>query len=190
VPEFREWPKIPRWERPVVITEKIDGTNACVIVEEREPGDLWVFAQSRTRIITPGKPTDNFGFAAWVAEHKCELARLGPGYHYGEWFGSGIQRGYGLDEKRFALFNVDRWRPERWSDPEAHAADFPACCDVVPVLARCSMSDAGEAALAEMDALHIYGSRMVPGFMRPEGIVIYHQAARVSFKMTLEGDSK
>lgn len=29
---FKEWPKIARLNRPVVITEKIDGTNSCVIV--------------------------------------------------------------------------------------------------------------------------------------------------------------
>ena len=28
--EFKPWPKTPRWNRQVVITEKIDGTNAAV----------------------------------------------------------------------------------------------------------------------------------------------------------------
>jgi hypothetical protein len=93
--EFKAWPKIARLNRRMIITEKIDGTNAAVIVTEGGQ----VYAQSRTRLITPGKTTDNFGFAAWVEQNKVFLAeRLGPGYHYGEWWGVGIQRGYGLRE--------------------------------------------------------------------------------------------
>ena len=51
---------------------------------------------------------------------------LGVGQHFGEWWGFGIQRGYGLHERRFSLFNTGRW-----SDPAVR----PACCGVVPVLA-------------------------------------------------------
>jgi hypothetical protein len=79
--------------------------------------------RSRSRWITPDD--DNFGFAAWVEANRDELLTLGPGRHFGEWWGSGIQRGYGLPkgEKRFSLFNVSRWGESR-----------PACCHVVPVL--------------------------------------------------------
>lgn len=80
---FRAWPKTPRLFRDMVITEKIDGTNAAVIVADGK-----LYAQSRKRIITPDD--DNFGFASWVAEHP-ELVELGEGYHYGEWWGKGIQ---------------------------------------------------------------------------------------------------
>ena len=34
VPEFKPWPKIPRLRRSIVITEKIDGTNAIIHVAE------------------------------------------------------------------------------------------------------------------------------------------------------------
>src|SRR5690242_770744 len=61
---FQAWPKIPRLFRRFIITEKIDGTNAAVVVTE----DGEVLAQSRTRFITPD--SDNFGFAAWVKEHE------------------------------------------------------------------------------------------------------------------------
>ena len=60
VAEFRAFHKIPRLFRDVIITEKIDGTNACVVVTP----DGTVLAQSRSRFITP--EDDNFGFAAWV----------------------------------------------------------------------------------------------------------------------------
>ena len=46
--EFKEFQKIPRLYREVIVTEKIDGTNACVVVGE----DGSVGAQSRSRIIT------------------------------------------------------------------------------------------------------------------------------------------
>ncbi|HLE80817.1 MAG TPA: RNA ligase family protein, partial [Dehalococcoidia bacterium] len=100
--DFQEFGKIYRLSRDCIITEKIDGTNAQVVVLE----DGRVLAGSRNRWITP--EADNFGFARWVKEHEEELRSLGPGRHYGEWWGSGIQRGYGLKEKRFSLFNVSR----------------------------------------------------------------------------------
>lgn len=165
--------KIPRLNRTMVITEKIDGTNAQVFVGE----DGAVIAGSGNRWITP--ESDNYGFASWVAEHEDELQELGPGHHYGEWYGLGIQRGYGLTEKRFALFNVDRWEEMR-----------PACCDVVPVISVVSdvfaLSNSVECAA---QILRKFGSRIAPGFMNPEGIVIYHTAARQLYKMTLENDA-
>ena len=118
---FRPFPKVPRLMRPVVVTEKIDGTNASVCVYP----DGTVRAGSRKRWITP--EDDNFGFAAWVRDHAEELRGLGEGHHFGEWWGRGIQRGYGLQTRRFSLFNVDRWNAD---NPP------PACCHVVPVL-RC-----------------------------------------------------
>ncbi len=39
-----------------------------------------------------------------------------------------------------------------------------------------------------INELRIRGSFAVPGFMKPEGIVIYHEAANVYFKATLEKD--
>jgi hypothetical protein len=182
--EFREWPKIARWDRPVVITEKIDGTNACVIVVEDDgyggsTDGLIVAAQSRSRVITPKQ--DNHGFAQWVREHEEELKLLGPGYHYGEWWGSGIQRRYGLDHKRFSLFNVDRWSDE--ADPPR-----PPCCHVVPVLWRGPMGEASDAVDLSLRILRERGSFAAPGFMNPEGVVVFHYAGRTSFKRTLEKD--
>src|SRR5512133_2019075 len=104
--EFQSFGKISRLSRDMVITEKIDGTNGCIYIGE--DGEFLV--GSRTRWITP--ECDNHGFARWAYDHKDELVLgLGPGRHYGEWWGSGIQRGYDLPkgEKRFSLFNVHRW---------------------------------------------------------------------------------
>src|SRR3990167_9351566 len=115
--EFRPFSKIARLSREIVITEKIDGTNGVIAI-----GDDGEFAVgSRSRWITPD--ADNFGFAKWAYTHEAELRELGAGFHYGEWWGQGIQRGYGLKEKRFSLFNVKRWKDTR-----------PAGCHVVTIL--------------------------------------------------------
>jgi hypothetical protein len=172
---FAPFPKIARLNRLVTATEKIDGTNAVVYIAD----DLTVRAGSRTRWITP--KDDNFGFARWVAEHEEALRTLGPGWHFGEWWGSGVGRGYDLPkgEKRFSLFNT-----ARWSDP----ATRPSCCFVVPVIAEgddiCAVRDV---ALAKLRA---EGSQARLGFMRPEGICLWHSAAQMYFKVTLEKDSE
>ncbi len=171
-PEFVPFPKMPRLSREIIVTEKIDGTNAQIMITE----DGGFFVGSRTRWIRPGD--DNFGFAAWAHENKEELLKLGPGSHFGEWYGRGIQRTYGLDERRFALFNTSRW-----GNPD----DRPACCDVVPVLYQ-GMFDTN--AIEDcLSSLRDYGSRAVPGFMRPEGVIVFHMAGRTGFKKTLEKDN-
>lgn len=169
---FEEFPKIARLNRTIVITEKLDGTNAQVIIAKNGR----VGAASRTRLIT--READNYGFAAWVQAHKDDLMVLGPGRHFGEWCGQGIQRGYGLKEKRFSLFNVGRWNAE----------NTPACVSVVPELYSGPFSQFEiETAITN---LRTRGSVAVPGFMKPEGIVIYHTAANLCFKVTLEKDSE
>lgn len=181
-PAFVGFPKISRLNRDVVVSEKIDGTNAQVWISD---DGTEVRAGSRTRWITP--QSDNFGFASWVETNKDEILKLGPGSHFGEWFGRGIQRGYGLQERRFSLFNV-----ARWSD----ASTRPKCCGVVPTLWTGLMEDffqyrGNDSVFDEiMDNLRTKGSVAVPGFLKPEGIVIFHTASSTLYKKTLEGDEK
>lgn len=183
--EFQEFPKMARYSREAIVTEKIDGTNAQVYIELAmamppelilaEQDGYALVAGSRTRWITP--KDDNFGFAGWAQANAAELFKLGVGRHFGEWFGSGIQRNYGLKEKRFALFNVSRW-----DDPEAR----PACCHVVPTLWRGNFSDLDTDFL--LDGLATLGSHAAPNFMKPEGIVVFHVAAGIGFKKTIDKD--
>lgn len=173
-PEFEPFQKIPRLRRGCCVTEKIDGTNAQIYISE----DDQIFAGSRNRWLSVEK--DNFGFCRWVEENREELCKLGPGRHYGEWWGSGIGRGYGLtkDEKRFSLFNS-----ARWSDNKQ-----PSCCHVVPVLYTGPFDT--NAIDVVMDHLRTYGSVAASGFMDPEGIVIYHAQARMLFKKTIKMDEQ
>lgn len=174
MPEFEQFPKLPRYSRDVIVTEKIDGTNAQIFIPEDITAPVW--AGSRNRWVT--LDNDNYGFARWVHDHADELRNgLGPGRHYGEWWGQGIQRGYGLTEKRFSLFNTTRWGDAP-----------PACCHVVPVLWTGSMDTLRPAEILE--ALEDLGSQAAPGFMRPEGIVIFHTAGNFGLKKTFAGDTK
>lgn len=167
--EYKPFNKIARLSREMIITEKIDGTNSCIYIGE----DGEFLTGSRTRWITP--ENDNAGFSHWAYEHKDELMALGTGYHFGEWWGQGIQRNYGLKEKRFSLFNVSKWLDDR-----------PACCGVVPVLARGTFDT--NIIQGCLDWLKENGSVAAPGFMKPEGIVIFHTASGVMFKKTIEKD--
>ena len=192
--EFTKFPKIPRLNRDMIITEKLDGTNAQIYIEHSEvidelkdtderqqwfeqfgviAGEFTLFAGSRNRWVS--RADDNYGFAKWVAENKQDLARLGVGLHYGEYWGKGIQRGYDQMKKHFSLFNVTRWEE-----------NAPLCCDVVPVLYEGPF----ETYVIEqlVDNLWEYGSKAAPGFMDPEGVVVFHKAANRMFKVTCKND--
>lgn len=185
---FKEFPKMPRLSREMIITEKIDGTNASIFIqnndleEEADKNEIIavvngfsIRAGSRTKWITPSD--DNYGFANWVKRNIEELVKLGEGHHFGEWWGQGIQRNYGLKEKKFSLFNVSRW-----SNPN----DRPTCCEVVPTLYS-GLFDT-EVANTIMEALKLSGSYAAPGFMRPEGIIVFHTAGNFGMKKTIEKD--
>lgn len=185
IPPFQGWPKISRFARTCLVTEKIDGTNAQIFIGDlatdfpeeplRTSQGQPVFIGSRTAWITPAK--DNFGFARFVHENLADLEKLGPGHHFGEWWGKGIQRKYGLTERRFSLFNYVRWveNPEK-----------PECCYVVPLVYWGSFESLDAQRI--LDDLVRGGSLAAPGFMKPEGIIIFHEPSRVSFKKTVEGD--
>jgi len=169
--EFKPWPKMGR-ENPfsVTITEKIDGTNACVIIE----GGEVVGAQSRKRLITT--ENDNYGFAGWVEKNKDDLSILGDGHHYGEWAGLGIQKNpHKLDRKVFFLFNTFRWV---YGNP-----DMPACCDVVPVLFEGALTPDTIPNL--LDVLITNGSQVLAMDGKPEGVVVYHHSLRGYTKHTI-----
>lgn len=175
--EFQAFPKIARLSRDVIITEKLDGTNASITITE----DGQFLTGSRTRWITP--EDDNYGFAKWAQANKPELMKLGVGSHFGEWWGKGIQRNYARTEKLFSLFNTTRW-----SDDEAR----PACCGVVPVLYEGPLEEYGvmKGVKAALNGLQVDGSVAAPGFMKPEGIIIFHVQSQLLFKKTLEKDEE
>ncbi len=185
---FKPWPKTPRLNRGMIITEKIDGTNAAVIIlpiadlEKGIPpiasvGGLVVMAQSRNRLIWPAKNRDNAGFAAWVSENAERLVELlGEGYHYGEWWGKGVQHGYGQDRKRFSLFNVVRYEG---------VEDTEIGLDTVPILYRGPFDTRIVKDLVLLVAVR--GSAASAGHPC-EGVIIFHEASNSVFKVTCKND--
>lgn len=176
--EFKAWPKIQRLDKnTVTITEKIDGTNACVIVDNGEV----VGCQSRNRLITP--EDDNMGFANWAEQHKAELATLGNGYHYGEWAGPGIQSNpHDLAEKTFFLF--DARRHGMFQENPDHPAK--SVVSVVPILYTGKYSE------PTVDRILFELSTGETGVgagkkTKPEGIILYFHAFQQHLKRHLEG---
>jgi hypothetical protein len=165
--EFKPWPKIGRINPfKVTITEKIDGTNACIIIRD---GEI-VGVQSRKRFIKVGD--DNYGFASWVENNKEELLSLGDGYHYGEWAGLGIQNNpHRLECKKLFLFNTARWNPNN--------PNLPECCDVVPVLYSGEMTP-------EIVPELLKSLVDNAGDTRPEGLVVYYHSFRNYTKHTIK----
>jgi len=178
---FRAWPKIPRLENEIYyITEKIDGTNGAIIIQDSAVEDgkilaransFYIWAQSRTRLITP--EDDNFSFAKWVKDNAEQLiSDLGVGYHYGEWWGKGINRGYGLEERRFSLFN-----PTKHSD---------VCYHVPHLVTVGNHRELHDWINVECERLVEEGSLASPGYMRPEGLVIYAEKAKTYWKVIID----
>lgn len=196
--EFHPMPKIARFSREVIVAEKVDGINAQICINEE--GNIragirngWVVPQIGV-MATGGYDyrdlnnlTPELSLANWAWINQVELKKLGKGRHFGEWWGYNIGRGYGLTERRFSLFNT-----ERWSDDDVR----PKCCHVVPVIWRGLLDSYVFSELdgyvtgieKSIDLLKENGSYAAPGFMSPEGIVIFHTAANVLFKMTIEND--
>jgi hypothetical protein len=188
---FRAWPKIYRLNRDIIITEKLDGTNAGVLIVDettaithREEDGVYVrpgvYASSRKRWITP--ESDNYGFARWVDENKETLIRdLGTGMHFGEWWGQGIQRKYDAPAKFWSLFNTTLWYGKDFETPNLK---------VVPVLYQGGWfeDDGTYAPENAVGKLCENGSAAAPGFANPEGIVVFHTATNTPFKFTLDGD--
>lgn len=171
--EFKDFGKINRLRTiEMVISEKLDGTNAQICVPE-DGGP--VFIGSRNKWITPDD--DNAGFARWATPHLESFRALGPGRHFGEWYGLGIQRCYELDHKRLAIFNVNRF-------PEGLPV-VPENVHLVPVLYRGPFDTKVIAEVTEK--LYRDGSVAVPGFKYPEGVII-EVTGGIRWKITDNGD--
>lgn len=185
-----QWRRVD-FNEPFVITEQIGGSRVGVHIArvDSEPpagghgvrvevdGQWWLL-----RPISPirwlGSERDNFGFAAWVRASAAQLIRLGQGWHYGVWYGRGIMRSYGLDHRRLALYDVERWTqiPER----------LPDRVESVPIVGRARGPELSSAVDRALRRLERSGSLAVPG-QAAEGIEITPVLLPiVRFKMALK----
>jgi hypothetical protein len=100
--------------------------------------------------------------------------KLGEGYHYGEWYGTGIQKNpHKIDGRRFALFNSNRWRDGRQERPDGF--------ECVPIL----YEDVYTNTIIEetMQALRL---RSIAFSYKAEGIVVWYHTTRRYEKFTFE----
>lgn len=197
--EFESWGKTPRLNKDIVVTEKIDGTNAAILIRTLADEELraaeWgettvavvtvddavyaLGAQSRNRLLSI--ESDNFGFAKWVADHARTLVELlGEGRHFGEWWGRGIQSGYGRTGRSFSLFNTHRFAGL------SRAFDDDTCLEVVPVLYQGPFNQL-EIQFA-LTYLRVYGSVANGWGGKAEGVVVFHTASRQTYKAFCEND--
>ena len=183
---MKEFQKLPRFHGQCQITEKIDGTQARIMIKQRSDdeslvvpasvrfGMLDIFAGSRRRLLLP-EQNDNFAFRAWVAEHARALVEhlQEGGTYFGEWYGRGIGRDYDLDEKRLVLFS--------------QTGAVPGLFECVPVLYEGPFSQ--EAAYYCLERLQKSGSVLVPGYQEPEGIVIAFSVGPFHYRWKMTFDS-
>ena len=198
---YASFPSIERLENIYcVISEKVDGTNSLIEINEvfpvGEPKEIQVRFGSRNRYITFNN--DNAGFANFFRHYEArfkdvaadiilkELEVSGetltecqeqyPLRIYGEWFGSGIQRGYGLKDKFFMPFST--FYAEKLIEYQ------------VPNIIKPNIMYTGkfsqEIADICMQTL-TNGSLVIPEFKRPEGIVIHFPKYNLRLKQTFEG---
>jgi len=164
-----KYPSIQRLSsETVIITEKIDGSNACIFVGD----DGQVLVGSRNQWLT--EKDHNFNLWHYVQDNMGRFAHMGPGYHYGEWYGAKIQRGYGLTEKRFVSFEWWRDDLEFMTVPVLYEGEY-----------RPDLFDHA------IEQLSTFGSKLVSGFMKPEGIVIQFKSNAfkgAKFKKFCEND--
>lgn len=176
---FITFPKTSHLFRDAVITEKIDGVTSCITVSQ---GCVAAWARSRNGIGT--LDNDNFGFAKWVRDNEGALSdTLGPGKHYGEWWGHGIKRGYGREkgDRRFSLFNTERWGFEQY-DRLLNVDGL----DLVPILHTGVFSE--HSVRNTLDILSFRGSYAAPGYMNPEGLCVFHTQSKQIYKVLMEND--
>lgn len=191
---FIKWPSTPRFHKYLTITEKINGTNACIRILDGK-----LTTQSRKRLITPDD--DNFGFARWAYDNAGALTDvLGYGVHFGEWFGEGIQKNpLGIEGKRFAHFS-----PWKFNDAEKERIENSGLVEFVPILFE---GQADEWTIPHtIEMLRVYGSRVegaksteVEVFPGPdgtytkanaaEGVIVWQKETQQKYKILLENDS-
>jgi hypothetical protein len=207
MPKLKRWVNAPDLFGSATLTELLDGHTIGIHIDTLKPdpytgevgvrrGDVMrvdpsgaaqfyrVWVQNRQRIVTPDQ-RDAQGVAAWAAAHAGALAEtLGPGIHFGEWWGYKICRGYGLPagDRRFSLFNTARWR-------YIDGTQVPSLY-TVPVLWEGPLADNFNTVTDQMDKLMAEGSSAVPGYRHPEGVMLYHGSADVMMKHIFQGEAR
>ncbi len=197
LPEFHKYFKIPRIENETfTISEKIDGSNGLIYVHHARFDDVkkgvdrsYILAGSRSKwLIDDGSKTwDNHGFGSWVEENEEDLYSLDEGYHYGEWYGKGINRGYGLLDKRFMLFNYGRYAEKLRLADSGLLFNMPTKVQVETVFHHNVKFEQLFQIIAEV-RYHLThdGSKHVQGYIKPEGLIVRSELSGKLWKVIID----
>ena len=190
---YNSFPSIERLENIYcIISEKIDGTNGLIEINETN-----VRFGSRNRYISFSD--DNAGFANFFRHYEAKLEDVAkdvitkelelngetltscnesyPLRIYGEWFGCGIQRGYGLKDKFFMPFSS--FYGEKLIEYQVPNVITPN----IMYTGKFSMEVVGTC----MQQLKLNGSGVVKDYKQPEGIVIFFPKYNFRLKETFDG---
>ena len=177
---YSSFPSIERLENIYcVISEKIDGTNGLIEINETN-----VRFGSRNRYISFSD--DNAGFANFFKDYEARFKDAAkdittdksyPLRIYGEWFGRGIQRGYGLKDKFFMPFSS--FYSEKLIEYQVPNVITPN----IMYTGKFSM----EVVDTCMQQLKLNGSGVVKDYKQPEGIVIFFPKYNFRLKETFDG---
>ena len=186
---YPKYPKTHRLENiNCIISEKVDGTNGLIHgIYDSKTESFKVKFGSRTRYLNPEvKDGDNFGFASFYLPYKKLFKKLFNSLReehsdlcdikiYGEWFGKGIQRGYGLENKYFMPFN-------KYYAAFLQQGSIP---NIIEPYIFCECKYNIQESLDAMSLLRANGSYLIPGYDNPEGIIINFRDLDIRFKETI-----
>lgn len=190
--EFEKFDKIPRLRRGLVITEKIDGTNAQISIMERhgphpasdplaqrdivEASDAMGFNLPFMSITKDGV---DYVILAGSRKRWLTSDKQGDNYGFGKWVSNNREELLGLDVGRHygewwgqgiqRRYDMDRkvfslFNTGRWNANNPQ----PSCCSVVPVLDTTDTFDHTAINLALVQLQH-YGSVAAPGYKATPG---------------------
>lgn len=209
--EFKEFPKIHRWERDIVITEKIDGVNSQVVIthfDEDELGPTQAEIAPFEALVDSGDATRVDLMAGEKAAIRYLRATSRSGYikpgkqsdnhGFAGWVYDNasqlVQLGVGKHAGEWWGYGIGRGygmdRGERhfslFNVSRFNDANIPPCCRVVPVLYRGPLKmQSGELATDFcLRRLQYAGSEAARGYRNFEGFVVYHTTGNVLFKRT------
>ena len=177
---YNSFPSIERLENIYcIISEKIDGTNGLIEINETN-----VRFGSRNRYVFFND--DNAGFANFFRDYEARFKDAAkdiitdesyPLRIYGEWFGCGIQRNYGLKDKFFMPFHL--FYSKKLIEYQ------------IPNIVTPNIMYAGKFSIEVVDAcmqqLKLDGSGVVKNYKQPEGIVIFFPKYNFRLKETFDG---
>lgn len=164
------------WYGTVMVTEKIDGTPAVLVIEE-EPGGRQVHSALEGRAAALDSTTD------WFYANQRKLIRLlAPGVYDAAWVGA-EGRDYGLEDPGLVILD-----PAGYDPNEPNKYDGIEGLRHAPVLYYGPVKpENGQDPIEEaLRRLKFAGSALAPGYKHPAGVIVTMLESGVNFSVDLD----